>query len=185
MTYLDKFIRFYRTAVALKNMPKNVKSVFDIGCDNGYLLNKLDKKVKKEGIDPRLKRNFIKKNFVLKKGYFPNNVTNAQLKNNYEVIFALAVFEHFSKKDLKQSAKVISKMLTSKGIIVITVPDAKIDDILKFLKWIRLIDGLALEEHHHFQTNDIVNYFSEYLILKKHKKFQLGLNNLYIFEKRN
>jgi len=166
-------------------MQKNVKSVFDIGCDEGYLLYKFDKNIKRDGIDPRLNKTIREDGLFLKKGFFPKNITDSQMKNSYDVVFALAVFEHFSQNDLKQSASVISKMLTKNGRLIITVPESKVDDILFFLKSFKLIDGQALEEHHHFNSNNIFKYFSKNLNLIKHKKFQFGLNNLYVFEKRS
>ena len=54
------------------------------------------------------------------------------MKNSYDIVFALAVFEHFSQNDLKQSASVISKMLTKNGRLIITVPESKVDNILFF-----------------------------------------------------
>ena len=104
------------------------------------------------------------------------------MKNSYDIVFALAVFEHFSQNDLKQSASVISKMLTKNGRLIITVPESKVDDILFFLKSIKLIDGETLEEHHHFNSNNIFKYFSKKLNLIKHKKFQLGLNNNFNYD---
>ena len=63
MKLLDKFIRYWRVKVALKNRPKIMENVFDIGCDDGYLLQKLSHITKRQdGIDPRLNTSVISPN---------------------------------------------------------------------------------------------------------------------------
>jgi len=69
MRFLDKFIRYWRVEFALRQLPKFSKTVFDIGCDDGYLLNKLSASVaKKHGIDPRLTKNIERGTAALTSG---------------------------------------------------------------------------------------------------------------------
>jgi 2-polyprenyl-3-methyl-5-hydroxy-6-metoxy-1,4-benzoquinol methylase len=184
MKLLDKIIRSWRVRVALKNTPKAMSNVFDIGCDDGYLLRKLASYTeRRDGLDPCLRSDVITKDSEIRKGFFPSAIKDYQLSGKYDVIFALAVFEHFSELDIKQSVNVIPKMLSPRGRLIITVPHPFVDLILDVLKFLHLIDGQALEEHHGFEPEDLIKYFSVSLKLIKREKFQFGLNNIFVFER--
>lgn len=183
MKLIDKIIRNWRVSVALNHSPSEMNSVLDIGCDDGFLLKRFKQSVaRKDGVDPRLNPNIIVSGAKLRKGYFPNCVEEHQMLGPYDAIFALAVFEHFSEEDIKSSAKVIPKILGPNGRLIITVPHPFVDRILDLLMFLRLIDGQATEEHHGFDPDDLVDYFSASLKLIKRQKFQLGLNNVFVFE---
>lgn len=81
------------------------------------------------------------------------------------------------------SAEVIAKMLKDDGHLIVTVPDPKVDIILKLLVKLRLIVGQALDEHHGFEPNSLNEIFSKHLVLVKRQHFQFGLNNLFLFKK--
>jgi 2-polyprenyl-3-methyl-5-hydroxy-6-metoxy-1,4-benzoquinol methylase len=184
MKALDRFIRFWRVKVALKNQPKIMENVFDIGCDDGYLLRKLSHITKRQdGVDPRSSVNLINSNSEIRNGYFPSVIGECQMQGAYDAIFALAVFEHFSEKDILQSASVISRMLSSRGRLIITVPHPIVDKVLDVLMYLKLIEGQALEEHHGFNPDMLLKYFSGALRLVKHERFQFGLNNVFVFER--
>ena len=184
MKQLDKFIRFWRVKVALRNRPQIMQNVFDIGCDDGYLLKKISQTTKRQdGVDPRISMGFKSHTSELTKGFFPLAIQEHQMQGEYDAIFALAVFEHFSEKDIQQSAIVISKMLSPTGRLILTVPHPNVDKILDFLLFLRLIEGQALEEHHGFDPDALLNYFSHSLKLVKRERFQLGLNNVFVFER--
>lgn len=184
MKFLDKVLRYWRVKVALSNRPNKMEHVFDIGCDDGYLLNKLGNRLKKrDGVDPQLSADSNIPGAELKKGYFPAAIEEYQMQNTYDAIFALAVFEHFSEKDIQQSASVISRMLSPGGRLIITVPHPFVDKILDILLFLHLIDGQSLEEHHGFEPDELLTYFSESLTLVKRERFQFGLNNVFVFER--
>ena len=184
MKLLDKFIRFWRVSEALKHSPESMKNVFDIGCDDGYLLNKLrGVTLRQDGIDPRLEIASSTENSELRKGLFPAAVQEYQMQGAYDAIFALAVFEHFSEADIQQSAAVISRMLSPSGRLIITVPHPFVDKILDVLMLLRLIEGQAVEEHHGFDPDALLGYFSASLRLVTHQRFQFGLNNVFVFER--
>jgi 2-polyprenyl-3-methyl-5-hydroxy-6-metoxy-1,4-benzoquinol methylase len=184
MKFLDKVIRYWRVKVALSNSPNNMDSVFDIGCDDGYLLDKLRYISKRcDGVDPRLNADSICSTSEIKKGFFPAVIEDYQMQGAYDAVFALAVFEHFTEEDMQKSASVIYQMLSPGGRLIITVPNPFVDRILDILLFFRLIDGQSLDEHHGFEPNEVLTYFSEVLKLVKRKRFQFGLNNIFIFEK--
>jgi hypothetical protein len=49
-----------------------------------------------------------------------------------------------------------------------------------------VVDGMSLEEHHGFDVNEIPEIFENGgFVLMKWRKFQFGLNNLFVFERLN
>jgi len=184
MMLLDKFIRYWRVRVALKNRPETMENVFDIGCDDGYLLKILGPITKRpDGVDPRLIANSIRSQSETKIGLFPSVVEDYQMQGAYDAIFALAVFEHFSEKDIRQSASVIARMLSPEGRLIITVPHPFVDKILAALIFLHLIEGRAIDEHHGFDPEALLTLFSGSLRLIKRERFQFGLNNIFVFRK--
>ena len=68
--------------------------------------------------------------------------------------------------------------------MVITVPSKKVDLILAFLHFWGIIDGMALEQHHGFEPIDLPNLLNkDGFVLITWIKFQLGFNNLLVFQK--
>lgn len=185
MKLIDKIIRTWRVNVALKHLPEESTSVLDIGCDDGFLLRKLGPKIlRRDGVDPRLTSDVYVDGATLTKDHFPHCVEKNVILGPYDAIFALAVFEHFSEQDINSSAKIIPHILSPQGRLIVTVPHPIVDNILDVLIFLRLIDGQATEEHHGFDPDDLVIFFSDTLKLIKRERFQFGLNNVFIFEKR-
>lgn len=184
MKFLDKMLRWWRVRVALKAVPANITAVFDIGCDDGYLLKRFKgSQLKLDGCDPHLRISSVSGNSDLYQGSFPTILRGLQINGIYDVVFALAVFEHFTQEDLDKSSIMISKMLSENGLLIVTVPHPFVDKILYVLIYLGLIDGQAIEEHHGFDPESLVSILSNHLKLKNRKKFQLGLNNIFVFEK--
>ena len=184
MKKTDKFLRYWRVSQAFRCVPNKIQSAFDIGCDDGYLLNRLDDGyMRLGGCDPRLTAIAASPRFTLFNGGFPSALINSSNKEKYDVIFALAVFEHFSEADLYQSSRQIAQMLSENGLLIVTVPHPFVDSILNVLMFFNLVDGQALEEHHGFKPNTLADIFSGNLKLVTKRTFQLGLNNLFIFKK--
>ena len=68
--------------------------------------------------------------------------------------------------------------------MIITVPAKAVDHILAVLRWLRLIDGMSLEEHYGFEPADTARIFAAPGFKLLHRsKFQLGLNHLFVFER--
>jgi hypothetical protein len=56
--------------------------------------------------------------------------------------------------------------------------------VLRVLKTLRLIDGMALEQHHGFRPSEVGPLFEAVgMKLTVRRRFQLGLNNLFVFSK--
>lgn len=184
MKLIDEVLRSWRVSMAIKAMPIEVNRAFDIGCDDGYLLNRIDDgKILLDGCDPRLNIELSLPRSKLMQGFFPSVLDAQAHRGPYDAIFALAVFEHFTEEDLIKSSQKIAEMLSDNGKLIVTVPHPLVDKILDVLMFLKLIDGQALEEHHGFDPNSLLTILSQHLKLKSKKTFQLGLNNLFIFEK--
>ena len=58
-------------------------------------------------------------------------------------------------------------------------------NILAVLKYLRLIDGMSLEEHHGLTLASVLTALAQYFNLQVRQTFQFGLNNLLVYQRRN
>jgi len=180
MKNLDRFLQRKRIEQA-KQYIKPEYRILDIGCGEGALfkfpgINFL----KGVGIDPTLNKQVSTSKYELISGQFPKDLNTSE---KFDLIIMLAVIEHFTDTDLKSLEENCSQYLGEKGKVVITAPSVLVDYILEILIFFKIIDGMSLEEHHGFKPKDTITCFSKKFKLIKRKKFQLGLNNLFVFEK--
>jgi SAM-dependent methyltransferase len=184
MKALDKFLRVWRTRVALGAAPAVMKSVLDIGCgDDGYLLQGLQADVR-DGLDPTLLRERRESGLRLVAGYFPGDLGRLGLVGPYDAIFSLAVFEHLTDQDFDSARDALPHLLNPGGRLIVTVPHPFVDRILDVLMFLHLIDGQAVEEHHGFDPALLTKLASDQIRLVSRSSFQLGLNNLFVFERK-
>jgi trans-aconitate methyltransferase len=183
MKAIDKFLRAWRTRIALKAVPKNIVSVLDIGCgDEGYLLRRLNV-ARRDGIDPTLASEHREPGLHLAIGFFPGDLPMHGQVGPYDAVFALAVFEHLTEHDMAAARAALPDLLSPGGRLIITVPHPFVDRILDILMFLRLIDGQAVEEHHGFDPADLARLASDRIRLIRRTSFQFGLNNLFVFER--
>lgn len=100
----------------------------------------------------------------------------------FDAITMLAVLEHIPLERQAALAESCRRFLRDRGRLVISVPSALVDPILDGLKGLRLIDGMSLEEHFGFEVDSTPRIFGQFHLLKR-ERFQLGLNNLFVFER--
>lgn len=182
MKLIDVILQNWRIKKAIKFIKYN-SNVLDIGAFDSSLFDKLGKNLNFGiGIDPLISP--IKNNkFELIKGHFPIDLKNNNVK--FDAVVMLAVLEHIPENIINDFSASISSQTISGGRLIITVPDVKVDLILNFLLNLKLIDGMSLDEHHGFDVNKTVEIFECYEFKLIHRsKFQLGLNNLFVFEKK-
>jgi hypothetical protein len=97
-------------------------------------------------------------------------------------IYALAVLEHLSQNELDSFASLLKELSQSDARLICSVPSPRVDKILSILRFVRLIDGMNLDEHHGVELDSVVDRLSTHgWILEKWLHFQLGLNNLLVF----
>jgi predicted SAM-dependent methyltransferase len=101
-----------------------------------------------------------------------------------DVVTLLAVLEHLPPPEQASLAENCYDVLKPGGRIVVTVPSARVDDLLHVLAKLRLVDGMSMHEHYGFNAADTLRVFAEPRFkVVEYRKFQLGLNNLFVFEK--
>ena len=181
MNSIDRFIQNYRINMAKKWVRKG-SVVLDIGCgENAPFLKKIRSRIKRGiGVDPRLRGGYTDGNITLCRGLFPDSIP----KMKFDAIVLLATLEHIRQDEQKKLTKNCFSRLNQKGRLIITVPSPFVDKILKVLIFLRIVHGMEVGEHYGYDVSKTPYIFgSSGFKLIKHKKFQLGLNNLFVFYK--
>ena len=180
MRKLDYILQAWRYRKVEPHIPAHCK-ILDIGAFDGSFLRRLEDRIA-EGvaIDPLLeetKTDKITFRRIKASGKLPFPDAS------FDVVTMLAVYEHLGAEREAVTAEVF-RVLSNKGLALLTVPSNKVDYILAVLLKLRLIDGQSLEEHDHFdgaKTRDVFEH--QGFTLRHWSRFQLGLNNFFIFEK--
>ena len=181
MKWLDRYLQDQRIKKAKDYIPIG-STVLDIGSDDGILFKKVKNIQSGIGIEPKIEKEIVGNNFRIIKGYFPNDCAGQK----FDVITLLAVLEHIPPAELEKFGFDCYDTLNTDGLVIITVPSPKVDLLLTIFQKLKLIDGMSLEEHHGFKVTDTRNIFSENTFkLIAHEKFQMGLNNLFVFQAKN
>lgn len=183
MKALDRYLQQVRINKARKFIRPN-DTVLDIGSADGTMFEQLRGTIKKGlGIDPILQQPVETDLYRLIPGYFPDACPQNE---RFDCITMLAVLEHIPEQVQKNLAQHCHRLLNDKGRVIITVPSPQVDYILNVLTALRLIEGMSLEQHYGFKAKQTPLLFPEpYFKLIHSHKFQLGLNNLFVFEKIN
>jgi 2-polyprenyl-3-methyl-5-hydroxy-6-metoxy-1,4-benzoquinol methylase len=181
MKFIDFVLQQWRIAKANSFIP-NATRVLDIGCRDGELFRRLGGLIREGmGIDPELKTDTQVHGVPLIAGSFPDDMPEVE---PFDVITMLAVLEHFPASGYANLSQDCARSLKPGGVLIITVPSPKVDYIIKVLKFFKLMDGMSLEQHHGYDVAQTTTVFSEdNFHLKRHIRFQLGLNNLFVFER--
>ena len=181
MKALDRFLQSWRITKSKPYISRGAR-VLDIGCSDGVLFRQLDGLIGEGiGIDPGLEEPVEMGHYHLVPGTSPPDLRD---RLAFDVITMLAVLEHVPPEHQQGLARACSRYLTPGGHLVITAPSPLVDHILHALVFFRLIDGMALHQHFGFQPRDTPGIFQNHeLTLVVARKFQLGLNNLFVFRK--
>jgi SAM-dependent methyltransferase len=176
----DYLIQDWRMRISARWIPTGSR-VLDIGCHQGEFLTYLGNKISPSvGIDPLLNSELPMKQHQLLPWVFRDVLP---FKNqSFDVISLLATIEHLYNQE--ELAKESWRLLKPGGRVVITMPSQFVDKILEVFKFFRFVDGMSLEEHHGLDVKDLpVIFEQEGFILKEWRTFQLGMNNLIVFER--
>lgn len=180
MRSLDQLLQRWRIFMAAKAIRPHDK-VLDIGCFQGEFLFHVEKRIGIGiGIDPLLGSESMGEKIKLMRWSFQEPMPFPD--NYFDVIVMLATIEHIN--DREAIARESSRLLKSTGRMIITVPEPAVDSVVDLLVRLRWADGMSLEQHSGFRPDTLPSIFSHYgFRLAARRKFQLGLNNLFIFEK--
>jgi cyclopropane fatty-acyl-phospholipid synthase-like methyltransferase len=181
MKLLDRVLQRWRIAKVRPYIQPGAR-VLDIGSADGALFHQLGSSIGASmGIDPTLKADTSISGHPLVAGFFPKDMPKVPA---FDAITMLAVLEHFPPSAYAELQRGCAQFLKPGGLLLITVPAAAVDRILEVLKFLRLIDGMSLEEHHGYDVSQTNRIFPEpNFRLKMHRRFQLGLNHLFVFER--
>ena len=179
-TWLDRYLQQWRIRMAVGELPK-VSRLLDIGTHDGAMFRLTG--AGGVGIDPELIDTAPLPGVTMVQGMFPDDLPPLP-DELFDAATALAVFEHIPEHELDTWAKALAGLLAPGGLLVITVPAPVVDRILHGLIRLRLIAGIEAHQHHGFQPADLESIFTAPLWRqRKHQRFQLGLNHLYVFER--
>jgi SAM-dependent methyltransferase len=181
MKALDRFIQRWRMRQAMRFIPENAR-VIDVGAHEGELFLALGERLQRGfGIEPLRKEVLTTGNFTIVPGFFPAARPPAI---GWDAVTMLAVLEHVPTKEQPALAAACHELLKPGGRVIITVPAKAVDYILNVLRFLRLIDGMSLEEHYGFEPADTERIFASPGFRLLHRsKFQAGLNHLFVFER--
>jgi 2-polyprenyl-3-methyl-5-hydroxy-6-metoxy-1,4-benzoquinol methylase len=185
MKTFDRFLQRWRIAKAAPHIPSGAR-VLDVGCADGALFRTLGSRIAGGvGIDPDLDTPAPADGVRYVRGLFPQDLERDGSSERFDAITMLAVFEHLDGAQQPLAIAACGRLLRPEGRLVMTVPDAAVDRIVHVLARFGLIAGIALHEHHGFEvarTPAIVTAGPFELL--RHERFQLGLNNLFVFRRR-
>jgi 2-polyprenyl-3-methyl-5-hydroxy-6-metoxy-1,4-benzoquinol methylase len=181
MKSLDRFIQRRRFAHASRYIGTGVR-LLDVGTSDGALSEWLGPRVKSGvGVDPKPQGSRKGDNYVVLERSLPG----LDLDQAFDVVTLLAVIEHIPRSDQMALAEECAAVLVPGGRLVATTPAQAADRVLDALRALRLIDGMELDEHYGFAPQEVPALFEDVgLRLLHQSRFELGLNHLFVFEKR-
>lgn len=181
LSELDRYLRRRRFAKAIPHVEPGAH-VLDVGCSDLALFEAYPQIASTGvGIDIDPHEGISLAGVSLRSGTFPDAVRQEE---RFDAIVMLAVAEHVQPEELRRWAAAVPTMLNPGGTLVITVPSQLVDPILHLLIRLRLIAGMAAHEHYGFRPGWVPGLFlSSELQLVTHRRFQLGLNNLFVFRR--
>ena len=181
MTSFDRILQRWRIAQAAPFIRPGAR-VLDIGSADGALFRHLGAKIGGGlGIDPTLSGPVEVGAVPLVPGCFPKDMPPTE---PFDAITMLAVLEHFPATQYAALAEGCARFLKTGGRLIITVPSPQVDHILKVLVSLGLVHGMSLEEHHGYDVEQTLRVFAPPAFrLIRRRRFQLRLNNLFVFER--
>lgn len=176
---VDRWLAQMRFARVQPYIPRGAR-LLDVGAGDGSFLRTLSGYVSTGvGIDPLITAPVSFDNCQLVSGYFPQDFDR---DCQFDVITLLATIEHIPSDMLSDVEASCWKYLAAGGRVIITVPHPFVDKILDVLKFFRIINGMATEEHYGFNPIVLPGYFCRWQLVEK-QRWQLGCNYLFVFQK--
>ncbi len=182
MKGLDRLLQKWRIGQVRPHVPPRAR-VLDVGsAGDAALFRQLPGIREYVGVDPEMgSSGRIAPNALLVRGRFPDALRSEE---PFDVIAMLAMLEHVPPDEQPGLASGCVEYLRPGGKLVVTVPSPAVDPLLDVLHRLRLVDGMALEQHYGFDVSSTRKVFEAAgLELVVHRRFQLGLNNLFVFKK--
>ena len=183
---LSPFLEKQRTKNLKKYILKNAIDILDIGCGETKLPKILKNQIKSytgfdilESVTEKNKVNYPKHSF------YTQDILKTEIKESkFDYIIMLAFIEHLEYKDVVNLFKKLKQLLKPTGEIILTTPHKKAQKIHELGAKIRLFSKEAAHEHKCFFDKKLLDTLANEsnLKVKLYEKFQLGLNQLCIYE---
>ena len=179
---LERVLAKLRSRQVLKHIEH--KSVLDYGCGkNAWTSQYLQKKCSHiVGYEPSIEKDF-------KAGSVQIYHSLEALKEQsikFDAVIALAVFEHIKPMKLRDCLRELLELTNENGIVVGTIPRPESRSLLEFLSLrINLIDKSQILDHKVYYDDLWLQEITENTgwDLNHYKKFQLGMNGIFILAK--
>ncbi len=183
LSALDNYLRRRRFRMAARHLRPG-SHVVDVGSSDLAFFDTFPE-VASTGVGIDLKPREVSRPRVgveLRRGSFPDAVRDGE---HFDAVVMLAVAEHVQPEELRRWSAALPGILRPGGVLVLTVPSPLVDPILHLLMRLRLVAGMSAHEHYGFRPSWVPGIFtSAQLELIKRRRFQLGLNNLFVFRRR-
>lgn len=130
--YVDARLNFYKNVVEkiIENeIDLSYKKILDIGCGNGHLLNEINNNFNNcilHGSDFSMSGIEYARKIFPQLTFYKQNIYDV-IDNEYDVILCTEVLEHLEYPERALKNMLLS--LKSGGILILTVPDGRIDTI--------------------------------------------------------
>lgn len=179
MRRFDRLLQRWRARLARSWIPAGA-AVLDIGCHQGEFFAALGKHIGPSvGLDPLAKTRPDSPHQLIAE---PFREPLPFGDGSFDAIVMLATLEHI--RDKAPLARECFRLLRRGGRVIITVPSPRVDALVGVLNRLRLADGMSLEEHHGYDPRETPDIFGRYgFALEHQRRFQLGLNHLFVFRK--
>jgi 2-polyprenyl-3-methyl-5-hydroxy-6-metoxy-1,4-benzoquinol methylase len=181
VTGLDRLLQRWRVAKVARFVAPGA-SVLDVGCGDAAFHRLVPHLGAYVGIDPAAEA-VTRPGFRLVRGVFPDDCPDL---GPVDAVVMLATLEHVPAAELPAFVRRCAAVLRPAGRMVLTVPHPRVDAILHLLVRLGLVDDEEMKVHEHsgFDTSRTAGIFEAGgFRLLRHDVFQLGLNNLFVFEK--
>jgi 2-polyprenyl-3-methyl-5-hydroxy-6-metoxy-1,4-benzoquinol methylase len=176
---LDRFLQRWRIRMAVPFVRQGDR-LLDVGCYDRSLIDRVLPRIESAvGVDTDVSP-LLDADVEIIKGHFPDEPRFEA--STFDCITMLAVLEHVEEPSVL--ARECERILAPNGRLILTVPHPAVDAVLDTLMFLGIADGMSTEEHHGFDV-ELTQAIFEGADLRLHhkRKFQLGLNRLFVFEK--
>jgi len=176
----DVILQRWRIRMAGRHLPPGAH-VLDIGCSDGLLFSVLkDKIASGVGVDDdSVPGDYGAFRFI--RGRAPDDLPAGE---TFDAVTLLAVLEHIPAETQRKLAEDCWALLGDTGLVICTVPSPRVDTVIHLGKQLRILDGMQEHEHYGFEPSHTVSLFVDRGFTLRHaRRFQLGLNNLFVFAK--
>ncbi|MCU0291452.1 MAG: methyltransferase domain-containing protein [Thermoanaerobaculaceae bacterium] len=177
MRALDRLLQGWRIRAAARWIPVGA-SVLDVGCFQGELFETLRGRLGPSvGMDPLAAPREAAGYRILRTTFSGSLPFDDQ---TFDAVVMLAALEHIVDK--VPLARECRRVLRPGGRAVLTVPSPVADRVIELLVAVHILDGMSLDQHHGFHPGLTPGIFLPHgFRLEHHSRFQLGLNNLFVF----